>query len=158
MNRRSIPIEKFSHRSQHLWDKQWLLLTSGDWSQGVYNAMTVGWGSIGVMWGLPFIQVVVRPVRYTFEFMERFDTFTVCAFPEKYREALNLLGTRSGRDGDKISASGLVPIASTHVAAPGYAQASLILECRKMYWADLVKENFLDKRIAIKYPRQITTA
>lgn len=151
MTRQLIPIEKFTLKPQHIWEA--LLLTSGDWQKGHFNTMTVGWGSMGVMWGLPFIQVVVRPARYTFEFMEKYATFTVCAFPSKYDDAMQLLGTKSGRDGDKITESGLTPIASTQAAAPGFAQAELILECRKIYWADLDKTHFLDARIQEKYPR-----
>ena len=71
--------------------------------------MTISWGSLGVMWGRPFVQVVVRPQRYTFEFMERYQTFTLCAFPRQYHQALSLLGTKSGRDGDKIAEAGLTP-------------------------------------------------
>ena len=147
-----IPIEKFSARSFHLWDVQYLLLTSGDFSASHYNAMTIGWGSIGYIWRRPFIQVVVRPTRYTYELMEKYDTFTVCAFPQEYHAALNLLGNRSGRDGDKISASGLTPVASTIIPAPSYSQASLILECRKIYCDDFHPANFIDPAIDQHYP------
>jgi len=152
MTRNKITSEDFNFKPMANWDGQGMLLTSGDFQAGHFNAMTVGWGSMGIMWGLPFVQVVVRPVRYTYQFMEKYDTFTVCAFSETYAPALDLLGNRSGRDGDKISASGLTPIASTQVAAPGYAQAALILECRKIYWDDLEKSHFLDPRLEKKYP------
>jgi len=154
MTRRPIPVERLIVGPQHLWGSQHLLLTSGDFAQGHFNAMTVGWGSFGVMWGMPFVQVVVRPVRYTYEFMERYDTFTVCAFPEEYSQALELLGSKSGRDGDKIAETGLVPIASTRVAAPSYAEAELALECHKIYWDDMENAHFLDTRMEEKYPRQ----
>ena len=153
MNRHPIQVEEFIIKPQLIWSKQGLLLTSGSLAEGKFNAMTVGWGSMGVMWKLPFVQVVVRPTRYTFEFMERYDTFTVCAFPDKYYDALQLLGTKSGRDGDKIAESGLTPAASTIVAAPCYEQAELVLECRKLYWDDMKKDHFLDNRIEERYPR-----
>ena len=149
-----IQIEDFIIRAAHLWDIQSLLLTSGDFNKGHFNAMTVGWGSIGYIWQRPFVQVVVRPIRYTYEFMERYDTFTLCAFPRKYQPALNLLGTKSGRDGDKITEAGLIPIASTQIAAPGYAEAELIIECRKIYWDDVHPEHFLDGGIDVNYPRK----
>jgi flavin reductase (DIM6/NTAB) family NADH-FMN oxidoreductase RutF len=152
MTRKQISSEDFIFKPMANWDGQGMLLTSGDWETGHFNAMTVGWGSLGVMWGLPFVQVVVRPVRYTYQFMEKYDTFTVCAFSEVYAPVLDLLGNKSGRDGDKISEAGLTPIASTCVAAPGYAQAALILECRKIYWDDLEKTHFLDPRLEKKYP------
>jgi flavin reductase (DIM6/NTAB) family NADH-FMN oxidoreductase RutF len=152
MTRQPIPIEKLIVRPDHLWDIQWFLLTSGDFAAGRFNAMTVSWGSMGVMWNRPFVQVVVRPVRYTYEFIEQFDTFTLCAFPKEYHAALQLLGTKSGRDGDKIAESGLTPIPSTRVAAPGYAQAELVLECRKMYWDDITPDHFLDLALDKNYP------
>jgi flavin reductase (DIM6/NTAB) family NADH-FMN oxidoreductase RutF len=149
-----IPIEKLVVKPQHLWDTQNLVLTSGDFSQGSFNAMTIGWGSFGVMWGIPFVQVVVRPIRYTYEFMERYDTFTVCAFPAKFVQALQILGSRSGRDGDKIAEAGLTPIQSTLVMAPSYVEAELILECRKIYWDDMKNTHFLDGKIEKNYPRK----
>jgi flavin reductase (DIM6/NTAB) family NADH-FMN oxidoreductase RutF len=105
--------------------------------------MTVGWGSMGGMWGKPFVQVVVRPGRYTFQYMEKYPTFTLCAFPESCKKALTVLGTKSGRNSDKISESGLTVIESKVVEAPSYKEAKLILECRKMYWQDMDPKNFL---------------
>ena len=152
MTRTQISVENFTFKPMTSWDGQGMLLTSGDWGAGKYNCMTIGWGSLGLMWGIPFIQVVVRPVRFTYQFMEAYESFTVCAFDETYTPALDLLGTKSGRDGDKIAESGLTPIASNLVAAPGFAQAELILECRKIYWDDLEKAHFLDNRLEKKYP------
>lgn len=116
--------------------------------------MTVGWGSIGYMWRRPFVQVVVRPVRYTYEFIEKYNTFSLCAFPGKYQAALQLLGTKSGRDGDKIAEAGLHPVPSTRIAAPGFAEASLIIECLKIYWDDVDPRHFLDPEIDKHYPRK----
>jgi flavin reductase (DIM6/NTAB) family NADH-FMN oxidoreductase RutF len=149
-----IPIEQWRVRPIHLLDQQWLLLTAGDFQQGRFNTMTVSWGSIGVMWNRPFVQVVVRPTRYTYEFMEGYSTFTLCALPESRRSALDLLGSRSGRDGDKIRASGLTPVASTRVAAPGFAEAELVVECRKIYSDDFDPARFLDPKIEGNYPRK----
>jgi flavin reductase (DIM6/NTAB) family NADH-FMN oxidoreductase RutF len=149
-----VPWQNLTARVHYLWEEQSLLLTAGDFRAGSFNTMTVGWGSLGVMWGRPFAQVVVRPTRYTHEFMERYDTFTLTAFPEQHQKALNLLGTRSGRDGDKIKASGLTPIASTKVAAPGFAEAELIIECRKIYSQDFDPARFLDPSIERSYPKK----
>ena len=131
-----------------------MLLTSGDFAAGQFNTMTVGWGSLGVMWRRPFVQVVVRPTRYTYGFMEQYDTFTLCAFPEAYRQALQILGTKSGRDEDKIAEAGLTPIASTLVPAPGFAEADLIVECRKMYWQDMDPAHFLNSTIEKHYAKK----
>ena len=150
----TIEFSRFGSKVFHLFDEQWLLLTSGDLAQGKFNTMTIAWGSLGVMWGKPFVQVVVRPTRYTHEFMERFDTFTVTAFPEAHRDALNLVGRKSGRDGDKIAEARLTPVRSTHVAAPSVAQAELVLECRKIYRNAFESRQFLDPAIEAKYPQK----
>ncbi|MEW6743600.1 MAG: flavin reductase [Planctomycetota bacterium] len=152
MERRPIPIEEFAVRADHIWREQWLLLTAGDLSAHHFNTMTVGWGSFGHMWEKPFALVAVRPVRYTFGFMEEYASFTLCAFPERYRGALRLLGTKSGRDGDKIAEAGLTVIPSLHVASPGFAEAELIVECRKIYYQDFDPLHFLAPGIEDHYP------
>jgi flavin reductase (DIM6/NTAB) family NADH-FMN oxidoreductase RutF len=150
--RKPIAFENLRVRPHHLWASQWLVLTAGDFAGGKYNAMTVGWGSLGTMWGRPFAQVVVRPGRHTRAFLDAGDSFTLCAFPPRCRAALQLLGTKSGRDGDKIAASGLTPVASSLVAAPAFAEAELAIECRKIYWQDMEPANFLDAEIERNYP------
>jgi flavin reductase (DIM6/NTAB) family NADH-FMN oxidoreductase RutF len=151
--RQAIPAMAFSARAHYLWDKTWFLLTAGDFVAGHYNTMTVSWGSLGFLWERPFVQVVVRPHRYTFEFMERYDTFTLSAFPFAHHKALSLiLGTKSGRDGDKIAEAGLTPMASTVVAAPCFSEAELVIECRKIYWADFDPAHFLGAGIEEHYP------
>ena len=104
-----IPPMDLSLRIFRQWDKGWFALAAGDFSAGKFNAMTVSWGSLGIMWNRPFVQVVVRPTRFTHGFTEEYDNFTLCAFPETYRKALNILGGTSGRDGDKIASAGLTP-------------------------------------------------
>ena len=154
MNRKAIEVGDLSVRAHHLWADQWLVLASGDFAAQNFNAMAVGWGSLGTMWGKPFAQVVVRPNRHTRQFMERYDTFTLCAFPERHRNAVRLLGTKSGRDGNKIAESGLTPMAASSVAAPVFEEAELVIECRKMYWQDMDASHFLDPGIQRNYPQK----
>jgi flavin reductase (DIM6/NTAB) family NADH-FMN oxidoreductase RutF len=154
MTRQPIPFDALLARTHHLWDKQWLLLSSGDFQTGHFNTMTVGWGSLGTVWNRPFAQAFVRHSRYTYQFMEKYDTFTLCAFPQEHHKALQLLGSRSGRDGDKIAESGLTPIPATKIAAPAFAEADLIIECQKMYWDDVKADQFLDASIEKNYPQK----
>jgi flavin reductase (DIM6/NTAB) family NADH-FMN oxidoreductase RutF len=145
-----------------LWDQSWLLLTAGTFtparpappgtaSKPTFNSMTVSWGGLGYMWSKPLAMVVVRPQRYTFQFMETSPDFTLCVFPESCRDALNLLGTQSGRESDKIAASGLTPMAVPSVRSPAFAEAELVLACRKTYWQDLDPKHFLADYIAPNY-------
>ena len=147
---KKIDPAKLSVEIVTLWDKQWFLLTSGTLDD--CNMMTVSWGSIGCMWNKPFAQIVVRPQRYTFEYLEKNDSFTLCAFKENYRQALQHLGSKSGRYGDKLSMTDLTLKKSTKISAPAYNEASLILECRKIYYQDLDPKGFLDNGIQNNYP------
>ncbi len=154
MDLQPIPFTKFRADVFHLFDRQWMVLTAGDFARGEYNPMTVSWGSLGWIWQKPIVQVVVRPHRHTHGFMERFDTFTLSAFTEQHRRALNLLGDMSGRDGDKAAAAGLTPVASEKVAAPCFAEAELVLECRKIFRAPFAPAQFLDPSIEEHYPEE----
>ncbi len=154
MKREEIAFDDLYARASHLWGKQWLLLTSGSFSKNEFNTMTVGWGSLGYMWGKPFAQVVVRPTRHTYNFMEKYGTFTLTAFPADKQEVLMLLGTKSGRDGDKIAETGLTPITSRKVEAPGFDEAELILECKTSYWDDLNPDHFMASEIDDYYPEK----
>ena len=152
MQRTSITPEQFMLQPHAQWASRWLLLASGDFQRHDWNCMTVGWGSFGTMWGAPMAQVVVRPSRHTYRFMERYATFTLCGFPTQYRDALQLLGSRSGRDGDKVRAAGLTPISATTVAAPAFSQADLVIECQKQYAQDMRPECMRDAALNTHYP------
>jgi flavin reductase (DIM6/NTAB) family NADH-FMN oxidoreductase RutF len=154
MNRQAIDIAQLQIRPLHLFHTQWALVTSGDFAAGDYNTMTIGWGALGTMWSKPFAFVAVRHSRYTYTFMQKYDSFTVTAFPAVHHAALSLLGTKSGRDGDKITESGLTPQAGQVVAAPVFAEAEIVLECRKIYADDLNPAHFLDDSIYKHYPHR----
>lgn len=139
-------------RPHHLFDRQSLLLACGDFEADHFNAMTIGWGSIGTMWGKPFAQIVVRPSRFTYEFLEAYDDFTLTAFPAEFRRDLGYLGGHSGRDGDKIAATKLTPTLASQVLSPTFAQAELSIECLKIYYTDFDPNNFLDADIQRQYP------
>jgi len=154
MHRNTIEIAQLTLKPHHLFDEQWALLTAGDYAEGNFNTMTIGWGAIGTMWSKPFAFVAVRHSRYTYEFMEKYDSFTLAAFPGKYKKALDVLGTKSGRDIDKYRTTGLTPIPSTQISSPGFDEAELIIECRKSYWQDLDPTHFLLRSIPAQYPQK----
>lgn len=147
---REIKAKDLSVQIVDLWMNRWFLLTSGTLDS--CNMMTVAWGSLGYMWNKPFAQVVVRPQRFTRGFMDRSDSFTLCAFPKDFRKDLNILGTLSGRDGDKLAKTRLALKPSKRVAAPSYNEADLILECRKIYIQDMDPAGFMEKAIDKNYP------
>jgi flavin reductase (DIM6/NTAB) family NADH-FMN oxidoreductase RutF len=131
--------------------KDWMLVTAGN--QEKYNMMTASWGGLGIMWHKDTCFIVVRPQRYTREFIEQQDTFTLSFFPEQYRKNLTLLGTKSGREIDKMKESGLTA-AFTEQGNVYFEEARIILECKKTYYQDIDPNNFLDPSIEKNYPNK----
>jgi flavin reductase (DIM6/NTAB) family NADH-FMN oxidoreductase RutF len=131
--------------------QDWMLLTSGENAPGKFNAMTIGWGFWGFAWGRPTAIVLVRHQRYTYEFMEKYGDFTICSFGEQHHAALSLLGTKSGRDGDKVREAGLTPAASKKILSPAYEEADFVLECKKVHAFDLGEKNIFTDYIQNMY-------
>lgn len=130
--------------------KQWMLITSGDTSK--YNTMTASWGGFGHLWDKEVAFIFVRPERYTHEFIEANDRLTLSFFDEKYRQALQICGTKSGRDGDKVKEAGLTPIALESNTTT-FDEARMVLECRKLFKTEMTEAAFLDKEICQRYYR-----
>ena len=134
-----------------LLDKDWMLVTAGTMTD--YNTMTASWGHMGIMWNKPIAIAWIRPQRYTIEFVNRYEEYTLSFFTDHYRTALQFCGTRSGRDHDKAAETGLTPI-ETDRGNVIFEEARLVLECRKIYEDDLKKKNFLQPEFAQKhYPK-----
>ena len=112
-----------------VFDKGWALLTAGDKEK--YNTMTVSWGGMGTLWGKPVVTVYVRQSRYTMDFIKNNDYFTLSMFPEEYKKDLGILGSKSGRDGDKVALTSLTPRMLAHGVT--FSQASKTFVCRKLY-------------------------
>ena len=117
--------------------KDWALLTAG--TKDHFNSMTVSWGSLGTVWSRDVVTVYVRPDRYTWRFLKDSDAFTVSFYPERCREALNVMGALSGRDCDKAAAAGLTP----RFLAEGvtFEEAEETLVCKKIYMGPMAYED-----------------
>jgi len=118
-------------------DRKWALLTAGEKER--FNTMTVSWGSMGTIWGKPVVTVYVRESRYTHEFMEDNAYFTLSFYPEKHKKELGVLGSKSGRDFDKMNASGLTAVPAGESVT--FAEAEVTLVCRKLFRQRLAPEN-----------------
>ena len=128
----------------------WMLVSAGKASKD-YNTMTIGWGHLGCIWGMPTAIAYVRPERYTKEFMDKEEYFTLTWFGKKYRDELLYLGRKSGRDEDKVKKVGFTPTFDDSTV--WFKEAQLVIICRKLY-ADEFHENcFVDhKVIETMYP------
>ena len=112
---------------------RWMLITAGTAED--CNTMTASWGGLGVLWGAPAATCYIRPQRYTREFVDREEYFTLTFFGEEHRAALSLCGTKSGRDVDKVKECGFT-VKTAACGAPYFEQAELVIVCRKRYVQD----------------------
>ncbi len=120
--------------------KEWALLTAG--REGAYNTMTVSWGFAGELWGKACVCVFVRPQRYTYEFMENNDFFTLSFYGDDAKAIHSICGSKSGRDIDKAKECGLEPVFENGAAY--FKSARLVMICKKQYADDIKKECFCD--------------
>lgn len=139
--------EQFEKSPFQMIGKDWMLVTAE--KDGHINAMTASWGGMGVMWGKDVAFVVIRPQRYTKEFVDQSDVFSLAFLGDAYRQTLNYFGTVSGRDEDKLHKSGL-KIARMG-QTPFIDEAETVLLCRKLYAQELRPECFLDRKLVDKW-------
>ncbi len=147
---RSIKPEEIQDNVFRLLNSDWMLITAG--TPDSYNMMTASWGGLGVLWHKPVSYIVVRPQRYTYEFLEKSSGYTLSLFEEKYRDALRLCGSKSGRDINKTREAGLTPLANP-AGSVFFSEARLVMECRKIYFQDIDPANFLDPEIEKNYSK-----
>lgn len=115
--------------------------------------MTASWGGLGILWHKNICSIFIRPQRYTYEFIEMSDTFTLSFFDNNHRDVLKYCGSHSGREVDKVAETGITPVFSED-GGVYFQEAKLVLECRKLYYQDIIPGNFLDESINENYPKE----
>lgn len=129
----------------------WMLITAA--KDETVNTMTASWGGLGVLWNKNVAYIFIRPQRYTKEFVDASDKFSLTFFDESFKKDLSYLGTVSGRDEDKISKTKLNVSYIENI--PVFQEAKLTILCRKLYAQDLDPNCFIDKSLADKcYPNK----
>lgn len=114
-------------------NKNWMLITAKN-PDGKVNTMTASWGMMGEIWGKEAVTVYIRQSRYTKEFVDSQEYFTLSLF-DGYKKELGVLGSKSGRDGDKISEVGFTIEEVDN--QPTFSQCKAVLVCKKMYQDDI---------------------
>lgn len=112
-----------------------LLATQNE--QGIPNAMTIGWGNVGIVWGRPVFIVFVRPSRFTFQNLERNSDFTVNVPTTYMKDVCALCGSESGRTVDKFAECSLTAVPAERVKAPLIEQCERFYECRTIHMGDV---------------------
>lgn len=150
-NFKKIDSENFMINPFKQIGRDWMLVTAGNREDGV-NTLTACWGGLGDLWHKDAAFIFIRPSRYTFEFIEKHESFTLSFFEKDYKKALAYLGSHSGRDEDKIGKAGL------HVEyfdnMPGFKEANLVITCRKMYHLDFAGDRIPDDEIKRFYSNE----
>lgn len=127
--------------------KDWCLITAGN--KNSFNTMTASWGGMGVMWNKNVVTIVVRPQRYTMNFLKENDTFTLSFFDDEHKDILKFCGANSGKEVDKVAKTGLIPFEIDNTIA--FEQANTVLVCRKLYVQALEEDCFVDKSLLSNY-------
>ncbi|WP_371802248.1 flavin reductase family protein [Candidatus Lokiarchaeum ossiferum] len=147
MSFNEIKVREIEDNTFSLISDDWALITAG--SQDNYNMMTASWAGLGNLWNKKVCFTFIRPSRYTYEFTEKSDYFSVSFFTKDYRKMLNLCGTKSGRDINKMKDSGLTAVENHGTVY--FKEARLVFLCKKVYYQDLIPEQFLDEHIHTHY-------
>lgn len=142
MKLRSVDPKTLKPEVYQVFGTQYALLTAGDRSG--CNTMTIGWCQMGRLWNQPVCTVYVRPERYTYEFTEKHDYFTVSVLPLEAKQTMAFCGSKSGRDVDKIKECGLT-LCYGKEDAPFFDEAELVLVCKKLYMQDLDPAGVLEE-------------
>lgn len=135
-----VSAEELNENFIDLIGNKWMLVTASDGEK--VNTMTASWGGVGELWNKNVTFTFIRPTRYTYEFIEKSDYYTLCFFEDCYREKLTYLGKVSGRDEDKISKMGLTVVNDGEISY--FDEAKYVLVCRKLYKDDIEMEHFTD--------------
>ncbi len=120
--------------------EEWMLITAGD--KNGYNMMTASWGFAGEMWGDDSVAIMVRPQRYTMDFINDSDYFTLSFYGDN-KAIHKVCGSQSGRDVDKTELTGLTPVFADDSVY--FKQARLVIVCKKQYVQRLEENCFIDK-------------
>lgn len=147
---KEINIREIKKSPVELISDGWGLVTAGN--KDKFNTMTVSWGAIGEIWGKDAAFIFIRPQRYTYEFIENNDIFTITFFGEDFKDALRICGSKSGRDINKAEVCGLTPIFTD--GGVTFEQAEYTVVCRKMASQFIDPAGFEDKSIESNYPKK----
>ena len=144
---KEINVRELKDNFVKMISNDWALLTAG--TKNDFNTMTVSWGGIGELWNKDVCFVFVRPQRYTYEFMEKNDYFSLSFFGGEYKKELGLCGSKSGRDIDKIAETGFIPV--DFEVATGFEQAKVNIVLKKLAYQDMKPDGFIDETIMNNY-------
>lgn len=148
-----IDVSEFKVSPFSLIKDEWMLITAK--ADGKVNTMTANWGALGELWYKYVSFIFVRPGRYTYQFIENSDTYSLTFFDRSFRDKLAYLGKVSGRDEDKIKKCELDVVCDPEFDTPYFEQASAVIICKKIHGQVIDPNCFVDKSIdEVCFPRK----
>ena len=151
MTKVEVSYTDYMKETTQVMKEKGLLLVSVD-GNGKPNAMTIGWGTIGIIWGKPIFVVLVRPSRFTYGLIEQTGDFTVNVPPEELAEAVAFCGSASGRDVDKFKEKNLTAAPGKKVKSPIIEECLVHYECKMVHKNDVLKEELASEIQSSSYP------
>lgn len=143
---KEVNIKDLDENFIKLVSDEWMLVAAGN--EDNYNMMTASWGYFGEMWGKDTAVTVIRPQRYTKEFIDNEEYFSLSFYGDN-KDIHKICGKKSGRDTDKAKESGLTPVFNNNTVY--FEQARLVVICKKIYCQKIEPECFVDKSIIDKW-------
>ena len=140
MSFKEVNIKDLDENFVKLVADEWMLVAAGDKEN--YNMMTASWGYFGEMWGKDTAITVIRPQRYTKEFLDSNEYFTLSFYGDN-KEIHKVCGSKSGREVNKTKETGLDPVFADNTVY--FEQARIVVICKKIYCQQLQPEFFIDK-------------
>ncbi len=147
-NFREIDPYQLNENVFKLIGNEWMLICAGN--RDNYNMMTASWGGLGILWNKPVVFIFVRPQRFTYQFLEGSDFFSLNFFDKSFHSILTEMGTKSGREIDKMSVDNLSAL-ETKNNNIYFKESRLVLECKKLYKDRIKPEGFIDSKIDSHY-------
>ena len=138
---KEILAEQLNENVFSLIGDEWSLITAE--KDGKVNMMTASWGALGVFWNKPCAIIYIRQSRYTKEFVDSQERFSLCFFKSEYKRMLSMCGTKSGRDIDKVKEADLT--VEHYEEVPYFKEARLVLICKKIFSQKMEKRGFMEE-------------
>lgn len=144
---KELRAEEFNKNPFQLIGREWMLVTAKKGDK--INTMTASWGGLGIMWDKKVAFIVIRPSRYTKEFIDSADTLSLTFYEKEYKKQLAYLGSVSGRDEDKITKSNLT--VQYEGETPYFKEASIAVICKKLFHQEFSSESFVEAGLEDKF-------
>ncbi len=120
---------------------EWMLISAG--SKEDYNMMTASWGFMGEMWGVDMAIAMIRPQRYTMEFVNNNDYYALSFYGDN-KDIHKVCGSKSGRDVNKTELANLTPVFADNTVY--FSEANLVIICKKQYSQQLSEDCFTESQ------------